>query len=143
MKNDYLPALSKVAGRYGLTAIYAFGSRSQEVAARLQGRIPAHSHPDSDLDIAVQPLPGRSLSAQEKVEICLTLEDLFEVRRVDLIVLKEAKPFLALDIIKGELLYCDDLDRQAEEELFVLRRAGDLAYFERERREMILHGEGK
>ncbi len=32
MKTDYLSALSKLAGLYGLTAIYAFGSRGQEAA---------------------------------------------------------------------------------------------------------------
>ncbi len=143
MKTDHLPALSKLAKRYGLGAIYAFGSRGQEAAALLQGRLPSLSCPDPDLDIAVQPVPGRRLSAREKVEICLALEDLFQVRRVDLVILSEARPFLALDIIKGELLYCDNLDRQAEEELYVLRRAGDLAYYEQERRKMILHGEGR
>jgi uncharacterized protein len=143
MKTDYQPALSKLARRYKITAIYAFGSRAQEAAARLQDRLPFTSCPDSDLDMAVQIVPGGSLSAHEKVDISLALEDLFKIRRVDLVVLNEARPFLALDIIKGELLYCDDLDRQAEEELYVLRRAGDLAYYEQERRKMILQGESK
>ena len=143
MKFDYLTPLSKIAKRYGLSAIYAFGSRGPEAAARLHGQRPSALHPDSDLDIGVQPIQSRNLSAREKVEIGLSLEDLFQVRRVDLVVLNEARPFLALDIIKGELLYCDDLDRQAEEELYVLRRAGDLAYYERERRRLILNGESK
>ncbi|MFH0788205.1 MAG: hypothetical protein V2B13_11410 [Pseudomonadota bacterium] len=77
------------------------------------------------------------------MEICLALEDLFKIQRVDLVVLKEAGPFLALDILNGEFLYCVDLDRQAEEELYVLRRAGDLAYYERERRKMILREDGQ
>ena len=46
-------------------------------------------------------------------------------------VLPEASPFLALDVIKGELIYCNDPDLQAEDELYVLRRAGDLAYYEK------------
>jgi uncharacterized protein len=141
MKTDYLSALAKLAGRYALTAIYAFGSQAGEAADYLQGRLSIILDLDSDLDIGVQVEPRRRLSAKERVEIALALEDLFHVRRVDLIVLNEAGPFLALDIIKGELLYCDDFDRQAEEELYVLRRAGDLAYFERERRELILAGE--
>jgi predicted nucleotidyltransferase len=143
MKADYQTALSKLAALYGLTAIYAFGSRGPEAAACLQGRLAFLSSSDSDLDIAVQPVLGKILSAGEKVEISLALEDLFKVLRVDLVVLSEAGPFLALDILKGELLYCDDLDRQAEEELYILRRAGDLAYYERERRKMILEEGGR
>lgn len=143
METDFLTALSKLADRFGLSAIYAFGSRGQEAAALFQGRLPSLSCPDSDLDIAVQTLSGNRLSARKKVEIGLALEDLFQVRRIDLVLLSEARPFLALDIIKGELLFCDDLDRQAEEELYVLRRAGDLAYYEQERRKMILQGEGR
>jgi len=74
------------------------------------------------------------------VEIILALEALFGVKRVDLVVLPEAGPYLALDIIRGELIYCRDPDQQAEDELYILRRAGDLAYFEKERRKMILAG---
>ncbi|MFH0788204.1 MAG: hypothetical protein V2B13_11405 [Pseudomonadota bacterium] len=39
MKADYQIALSKLAVLYGLTAIYAFGSRGQEAAACLPGRL--------------------------------------------------------------------------------------------------------
>jgi hypothetical protein len=57
---------------------------------------------------------------------------------VDLVLLPEADAFLALEIIRGELLYSDDLDRQARYQLFVLRRAGDLAPFQKERIRAIL-----
>lgn len=143
MKTHYLTVLSDLANRYGLSAIYAFGSRGYEAASRIQGHPVFFSSLDSDLDIGVQTVKGRRLSVKEKVEISLALEDLFDVKRVDLVVLEEAKPFLALDIIKGELIYCDDFDRQAEEELYVLRRAGDLAYHERERRRLIFDGENQ
>jgi hypothetical protein len=43
-----------------------------------------------------------------------------------------------VDIICGELLYTSDPDQQARYELFVLRRAGDLLPFQRERTRMIL-----
>jgi hypothetical protein len=57
---------------------------------------------------------------------------------VDLVVLSEASAFLALEVIQGEILYEVDPDRTAEYELYVMRRAGDLALFERERVEQIL-----
>jgi len=50
----------------------------------------------------------------------------------------EADPFLALEVIRGELLYAEDLDRQARDELYVLRRAGDLLPFKRQRLRLIL-----
>lgn len=59
---------------------------------------------------------------------------------MDLVMLPEAEAYLALDVVSGELLYCADAVRQAEYELYVLRRAGDLAPFERERRALLLTG---
>jgi hypothetical protein len=76
----------------------------------------------------------------EKVLLALALEELFDVARVDLVVIPEVDPFLAVDIIRGELLYCRNLDEQAEHELYVLRRAADLACYEQERRRLILSG---
>lgn len=128
--------LAGIAQRFGLAAIYAFGSRAQEVAGRARGTgLPAAS---SDVDIGVQPLPGRGLSARDRVRLATQLEELLGTARVDLVVLSEAEPFLALNVIQGELLYCLDPDAQAEEELYILRRAGDLAPYERERRRLIL-----
>lgn len=74
------------------------------------------------------------MSLQQNIaDICRRyLEDLLQVGRIDLILLPEADPFLALDIIKGELLYTDDPDQQARHELFVLRRAGDLLPFKKD-----------
>jgi predicted nucleotidyltransferase len=141
MKNSPYPsALADLAKRYDLRDIYVFGSRAEETVARVRGLSFAPAHPDSDLDMAVQGREGRTFTLQEKVEMAQALEDLFQVKRVDLVILSEAEPFLALEIVKGELLYSADPDRQAEDELYVLRRAGDLAYFERERRRMLLEG---
>lgn len=132
--------ITNLARQYDLIAVYAFGSRAQEVAAWLDGA-PLVIPPSSDVDIGVLPAPGRHLTAKEKVTLALALEDLFGVGRVDLVVLPEAPPFLALDIVCGELLYTSDPDAEAEYQLYVLRRAGDLAPYERQRRRMILAGE--
>jgi hypothetical protein len=94
----------------------------------------------SDVDIGVRPKQGSRLSTRDLVELILKLEDLFKVKRVDLVLLPDAEPFLALDIIRGELLYTDDPLDQAYYELFVLRRAGDLLPFKRERIDLILQG---
>jgi uncharacterized protein len=60
------------------------------------------------------------------------------VLRVDVVLLPTASPFLALEIIRGELLYCADADAQAQFELYVLRRVGDLAPFQRFRQKPAL-----
>lgn len=139
---DLHGGLKTLADRYGLAEVYAFGSRADEMAARVRGE-GAPANPDSDVDIGVRPRPGARLGAAERVRLTIDLEDLFGAPRVDLVVLPEAPALLALDVARGELLYCEDEDAQAEYELFVLRRAGDLAPFEKERRAMILRGEGR
>lgn len=139
--SDLLQRLRDLARQYGLIAIYGFGSRAEEVAARVAGRAVEFSRPASDVDIGVLPAPGRRLTAAERADLAVALEDLLGVARVDLVILPEAPPFLALDIVRGQLLCATDPDAEAEYQLYVLRRAGDLAPFERERRRMILAGE--
>lgn len=134
--------LSAVGARYGIAALYAFGSRAAEVAGRVRGQAVPSEFPGSDVDIGVQPASGRRLSGPERVRLALELEELLAARRVDLVVLPETDPFLALDVIRGELLYCADADQEAEDELYVLRRAGDLAPYARERWRLILTGTG-
>ena len=130
--------LTEVCRRYGIDVLYAFGSRAKEIAEWISGQKKAASHLMSDVDIGVLPQAERSLNVRDKVHLMADLEDLFEVGRVDLVVLSEASAFLALEVIQGEILYEGDPDRTAEYELYVMRRAGDLALFERERVEQIL-----
>jgi predicted nucleotidyltransferase len=138
---DIQERLCAITRQYGLVAIYAFGSRAIEIATRVSGEEVEAALPSSDADIGVLPACGRRLTARERVELMLELEDLLEVTRVDLVILSEASPYLALDVVRGELLCATDLDAEAEYQLYVLRRAGDLAPFERERWRMILSKE--
>ena len=130
--------LGAIGIRYGILALYGFGSRAAEIAGWVREQKVSSQCSDSDVDIGVHPIPGRHLNAQERVRLAIELEDLLRVNRVDLVVLTEADPFLAVDIIRGELLYCTDADAQAEYELYVLRRAADLAYYARDRWRQIL-----
>lgn len=140
MVHDLSESLRQIAIRYRLADVYVFGSRAAEIAACVRGDATAGcaARPESDVDIGVRPQARRRLAVHERVDLASELEDLLSARRVDLVVVPEAKAFLARDIIAGELLYCADPDEQAEYELYVLRRAGDLAPFERERREFLL-----
>jgi len=130
--------LKAIGPRYQIEALYVFGSRAREIAGRVRGQGVSSRHPDADVDIGVKPVTGHRLSAQDRVRLTIELEDLLDVNRVDLVVLPEADPFLAVNVIRGELLYCTDPHAQAEYELYVLRRAGDLVPLERERMALIL-----
>ena len=134
-----LEKLEKIAKKYHLSEIYAFGSRAIEIAAPFRNQASTVSMTEADVDIGVQPERGYFLSARDKALVTIDLEDLLDENHVDLVVIPEAGPFLALDIIKGELLYCIDDIAHAENELYVLRRAGYLAHYDRERRKMILN----
>ena len=114
-------------------ALYAFGSRASQARAALEG--PAGDVPssDSDLDVGAKVLRGSRPDVREKSLMAVELEELFAVSRVDLVLLNEADPFLAANIIRGERIFSVDDHAADEYELYVLRRAGDCAPLERER----------
>ena len=107
-----------------ILALYLFGSRARHDATE-----------QSDVDVGV-------LFRQEaSLRDVLLLEDALERQLglpVDLVDAGHASTFLALDIVRGERVFCVDPDRCDEFELYVMRRAGDLAPFERERRRLLL-----
>lgn len=107
-----------------ILALYLFGSRARQ-----------DSIEQSDVDVGI-------LFRQEaSLRDVLLLEDDLERQLglpVDLVDVGRANAFLALDIIRGERVFCADPDRCDEFELYVMRRAGDLAPFERERRRLLL-----
>ena len=142
---DHGPMKGQITGicrRYDVVEVYVFGSRSREVLALVSDECQPFPPSGSDVDIGVLPADREPWSPRKRVALTMELEVLFQVDRVDLVLLPEADAFLALDIIRGELLFSDDLDRQARYELFVLRRAGDLAHYQRKRIRTIL-GERK
>ncbi|OGO33603.1 MAG: hypothetical protein A2Z16_08880 [Chloroflexi bacterium RBG_16_54_18] len=130
--------LAKICTAHGIKILYLFGSRGLEFYYYLHGAGPPPSPGESDLDVGV--LPASPLSVQQKVELTLRLEELFNVPRIDLVVLTEADPFLAANIIRGERAFAENEYDADEYDLYVLRRAGDLAFYERQRMDMILKG---
>ena len=110
-----------------ILAVYLFGSRTK-----------GEEHARSDVDLAVLFDEPRRLS--DLVDLEIRFEDALGTK-VDLVDLGKARPFLALDVIRGERLYCRDSKHCDEFDLYVLRRAGDLAPLEKERRRMLLDPE--
>lgn len=131
-------ALGELCRQLGVGILYVFGSRSIEVRDWLERGTTHLSSGTSDVDIGVKALRGTVWSTREKVELALTLEDFFGCSRVDLVVLDDADPFVAAEIIRGERLYARDSYTADEYDLYVLRRAGDLLPLERERIALIL-----
>jgi predicted nucleotidyltransferase len=132
-----MQAIEKTCEEYNVTALYVFGSRVDEALRALEDETYVLKTSESDLDIGVFTLSY--FSVEDKINLTLDLENLFNAARVDLVVLQEADPFLAANIIRCERVYAADSYLADEYELFVLRRAGDLAELERERMAMILH----
>jgi uncharacterized protein len=133
-------AIDEIGRRYGLTELYVFGSRAAEISACVRGTAPEDTlgGSASDVDVGVRPRPGVELDFDALVCLADELERLFGAPRVDVVLLPDAKVYLALDVIRGELLYCADSHAQAEYELYVLARAGDLAPHQRARQELAL-----
>lgn len=136
---EMLQQLDSICRRFRIAALYVFGSRAGAIAGRLTGQGVAEQS-ESDVDIGVLTERDHRPAVVERVRLAHELEDLLGASRVDLTILREASPFLALDVVQGELLCCLNPEIQAEYELYVLRRAADLANFERERRKGILTG---
>ncbi len=130
-----LKKVEQLCRRYHLKALYAFGSGSAQMIRALDDDAYQCPTIPSDLDVGV--LTHASFSIESKVGFALELEKLFNVPRIDLSVLQEVDAFLAANIIRGERIYAEDPYAADEYDLFVLRRAGDLAELERERMAMI------
>lgn len=138
MLNERWAALEQICRARGVSILYAFGSRAREISSWLEQTDQQLSPSSSDVDIGARAAPDVFWSVRGKVELALALEDLFGCPCVDLVVLNEADPFVATEVIRGERLFARDSYEADEYDLYVLRRAGDLAPLEQERMNLVL-----
>ena len=114
-----------VAGVHGaVRAVYLFGSH-----------VKGEAREDSDLDLGVL------YRTRQPLEVTVALEQALEqalCRRIDLVDVARVSAFLGLDIVRGERVFCRDAAEADQFELYVLRRAGDLLPFERQRQDMLM-----
>ncbi len=134
--NTRLQKIEQLCRKYQLKALYVFGSRSTDMLQAMQDDSIRLVRSLSDLDFGV--LTHSPFSIEDKVNLTLELETLFGSSDIDLFILQEVDAFLAANIIRGERVFAEDPYLADEYELFVLRRAGDLAELERQRMAMIL-----
>jgi predicted nucleotidyltransferase len=105
-------------------AVYIFGSQSK-----------GDARPDSDVDLGILYRTPQALSTT--LRLGLELERTTG-RNVDLVDAARAGAFLALEIVRGERIFCRAPAETDVFELYVLRRAGDLLPFERQRQALLL-----
>lgn len=130
--------LRSVCRAYGVEILYVFGSRTNEIRSAVFSGCPVDQRTAADVDLAIKIEHRRQLSVRQKAELAIELEDLLDVGCVDLVLVTDADPFLAVNIIRGARLFCEDDYLADEYELYILRRAGDLAPFERQRMKIIM-----
>ena len=129
---DRRAAVEKICQEFHVAILYVFGSRADEVYDWLEGKVSELAPGPSDVDVGIKAVPGTRWSFRDKVLLAIALEDLCDVSRVDVVALDTANPYLAEEIIRGNRLYTRDEYEADEYDLYVLRRAGDLAPLERE-----------
>jgi hypothetical protein len=122
--DSHLDELKAIFIKHGVILAYLFGSHA-EGRARLS----------SDVDIAVllphDMMPLKTFDKQFK--LMAELEDALAVNEVDVVILNEAPPLLAFEVVKhGKVLYEDPVTRPAVD--FAARTISvyaDTAYFRR------------
>ena len=107
-----------------IVGLYLFGSRAT-----------GEARDDSDVDLGVLFSRTSDVHVLDLIDLSQRFEDAIGLD-VDLVDMSKASAFLALDIVRGERLYAADEDACDHFDLYVMRRAADLAPFERMRRAM-------
>lgn len=101
------PALDPLCERYGLLAVYLFGSRADDGLRRLRGEPVSREGSDLDVGVAFRD-PGydpRSLSLLQ-----VDLEDLFSPLRVDLVPLQRLDALFQFAAIDSHRIAASDPD---------------------------------
>jgi predicted nucleotidyltransferase len=123
--DPHLEQIREIAASHGeVRAVYVFGSR-----------VAGGARADSDLDVAVL------YRTRQSLETTLRLGQLLEEvtrQKIDLVDAARAPAFLALEIVRGERIFCREPTEVDRFELYVLRRAGDLLPFERQRQALLI-----
>ena len=125
--------LKEIFIKKGVKAAYLFGSQKDAGRAFIEGKEKnILSGGLSDLDIGVVLGVDRSEYLTVYGDIYVELAIFFEPFEIDLVILNEATPFFQYDVIRGELIYCEDEDFLDRYEERVMKIASDIIFKNRE-----------
>ena len=121
-------ALEGICDRYGIVAMYLFGSRAAEGVARLDGA--EVSAGGSDLDVGVV-FTEPEAASRRLTALLVELEDILSPLAVDLVPLQALDPIFQFDAVDGYRVAAGNGLAADEYELLVMRRAAELLPIER------------
>jgi predicted nucleotidyltransferase len=127
---QHLEQLNRLFAAHGVTLAYLFGSQAEGKASPL-----------SDVDIAVLlgPQVEREQWFQSQLDLTGELMSLFHRNDVDVVILNQAKPLLAYQVVRyGQVIYEDQATRPAVEfAAYAIRRYADTAPLRRLKRQYL------
>ena len=124
MQNKHIEDIS---GRFGILAIYLFGSQAEEGKRYLNGEdVTPDVFSDLDVSVAFNTQPGEVIKTYG--ELYKELSDIFEPFNIDLIFMHEVNSLFQYEIIKGIRIYAQDINQADEFEEIIMKRAGDLFF---------------
>jgi predicted nucleotidyltransferase len=124
------PKLREVSGRFGLLAIYLFGSRAEDGIRILHGE-PLPRASSSDLDVGLL-FADDEAPPEALAELQVVFEDLFAPCRVDLVPVRAVDPLFQFRIIDGDRIFALDARAADRYELEVMRSASELLPWQRQ-----------
>jgi predicted nucleotidyltransferase len=121
--------LGAATRRYGILAVYLFGSRAEDGKRVLSGE--AVSVAGSDLDVGVVFVdPGFEPRSLSRLQV--DLEEVFAPLNIDLVPLQHVDALFQFEAIDGERVAASDPLAADHYELVVMRRAAELLPIERQ-----------
>lgn len=122
--------MRNIANKFGIAAIYLFGSQSEKGARYLQGA-GTNVEELSDLDAAVffKDIPSDPMRVYGA--LYKELSEVFEPFSIDLVFMHEVDTLFQYEIIKGIRAFAKDASLADELEEMIMKRAEDLAFKKR------------
>ncbi len=119
--------IEEIAGRYGILAIYLFGSQAEVGKRYLDGEdVIPDAFSDLDVSVAFKALPDAIIKTYG--ELYKEISDIFDPFNIDLIFMHEVNSLFQYEIIKGIRIYEQDINKTDELEEGIMKKAEDLFF---------------
>jgi predicted nucleotidyltransferase len=122
--------MRNIAEKYGIAAIYLFGSQSDNGAGYLQGDgVNVEELSDLDMAVSFKDIPSDPMKTYGA--LYKELSEFFEPFNIDLVFMHEVDALFQFEIIKGIRIFAEDTSLADGLEEMILKRAEDLAFKKR------------